>query len=64
MASRGRYEARKDGVAVETILLLGMLAGGGVAGLASRWAPLNGWIALAFPLILPAAGMGLSMTFC
>jgi hypothetical protein len=48
----------------ENALLLTLFACGAIAGLLSRWAPLSGWAALAFPLVLPAAGMGLTASFC
>jgi hypothetical protein len=42
--------------------MLGMFAGGALAGLLAR--PLSGWAALAFPLVLPALGIGLAGQFC
>lgn len=43
---------------------LGLFAGGALAGLLSRWAPLSGWVALALPLLLPPLGMALMVQFC
>ena len=48
----------------EVLFLFGMIAFGAVVGLLSRWGPLSGWAALAFPLLLPPAAIGLSMAFC
>ena len=48
----------------ENLFLLALFACGAFAGLMSRWGPLSGWAALAFPLVLPAAGIGLTMAFC
>lgn len=48
----------------ETLILLGMFAGGALAGLLSRWGPLSGWAALAFPLVLPPVAIGLTILFC
>src|SRR2546427_520536 len=41
-----------------------MFAAGTLAGLLSRWAPLSGWAALAFPLVVPPAGLGLTVLVC
>jgi hypothetical protein len=48
----------------ELVFLLALLVGGAFLGLLSRWGPLSGWAALAFPLLLPPLGIGLSMRFC
>ncbi len=48
----------------EMVLLLGVFAGGALAGLLSRWAPLSGWAALALALVLPPLGIGLTRLFC
>ena len=48
----------------EAVILLGMFAGGALAGLLSRWMPTSGWAALAFPLVLPPLGVGLAALFC
>ena len=48
----------------ETLLILGLFGCGALAGLLARWGPLSGWAALAFPLVLPAAGIGLARLFC
>jgi len=48
----------------EVVLVVGLFASGALAGLLSRWGPLSGWAALAFPLVLPAAGLGLARLFC
>jgi hypothetical protein len=62
--SRGRR--RWEGVVMleEALILVGMFAGGAVLGLLSRWGPLSGWAALAFPLVLPPLGFGLTILFC
>ena len=44
--------------------LSAMFACATLAGLSSRWAPLSGWAALAFPILLPPLGLGLTMLFC
>ena len=49
---------------LEILLMLGLFACGALAGLLSRWGPLYGWAALAFPLVLPALGIGLTRLFC
>ena len=49
---------------LETLLMLGLFAGGALAGLLSRWGPLSGWAALAFPLVLAPLGIGLTRLFC
>lgn len=48
----------------EALILLGMFAGGALGGLLSRWVPISGWAALAFPLLLPVLGVGLAILFC
>jgi hypothetical protein len=48
----------------ELYLMLGLFVSGAVAGLISRWAPLSGWAALAFALVLPLLGIGLTRLFC
>jgi hypothetical protein len=48
----------------ETVLMLGLFACGALAGLLSRWGPLSGWVALAFPLVLPPLGVWLTALFC
>ena len=48
----------------EILLLLGMFAGGALAGLLSRPGSSSGWVALGFPLVLPALGIGLTRLFC
>jgi hypothetical protein len=51
-------------VNAEILIVLGLFAGGALAGLLSRWGPLSGWAALAFPLLLPPLGIGLTILFC
>jgi hypothetical protein len=48
----------------EMLFFLAMFAGGAIAGLLSSRVPLSGWAALAFPLVLPPVGVGLTMMFC
>jgi hypothetical protein len=48
----------------ENLFLLTLFGCSAIAGLLSRWGPLSGWAALAFPLVLPATGMGLTASFC
>ena len=48
----------------ENVLLLALFVGGAVVGLLSRWGPLSGWAALAFPLLLPPLGVVLAALFC
>ncbi len=48
----------------ELLLTLGLFVFGIVAGLVSRWGPLSGWAALAFPTVLPPLGIGLTISFC
>ena len=48
----------------ENLVLLELFVCGAFAGLLSRWGPLSGWAALAFPLLLPPLGIGLTMLFC
>lgn len=48
----------------EAVYLLALLACGAGLGYLSRWGPLSDWLALAFPLVLPAAGIFLGFTFC
>ena len=48
----------------QVLFMFGVLALGGGLGLLSRWGPLSGWAALAFPLVLPPVAIGLSMAFC
>jgi hypothetical protein len=55
---------RKRIVTEEVLFLLGMFGGGALVGLLSRWGPLSGWLALAFPLLLPPLGFGLTIWFC
>jgi hypothetical protein len=45
-------------------LLLAVFSSGVLVGLLSRWGPLSGWAALAFPLLVPAVGIGLCVLFC
>ena len=49
---------------LEVVLMLGLFACGGLAGILSRSGPLSGWAALAFPLVLAPAGFGLTVLFC
>lgn len=49
---------------LEVLLMLGLFACGAAAGLLSRWGPLSGWAALAFPLVLPPLGVWLTRVFC
>jgi hypothetical protein len=49
---------------LEIVLMLGVFACGALAGLLSRWGPLSGWAALAFALLLPPLGIGLTRLFC
>jgi hypothetical protein len=51
-------------MAEEILYGLAVFAGGAVAGLLTRWAPLSGWAALAMPLLLPPVGIGLASAFC
>jgi hypothetical protein len=51
-------------VSRETLLMLGLFACGALAGVLSRWGPLSGWAAMAFPLVLPPLGIGLTRLFC
>jgi hypothetical protein len=46
------------------ILVVSLFAGGVLAGLLSRWGPLSGRAALAFCLLLPPLGIGLTWLFC
>jgi hypothetical protein len=55
---------RREIVTEENLFLLGLFACGAFAGLLSRWGPLSGWATLAFPLLLPLVGIGLTMLFC
>ena len=48
----------------EALFLLGMFCGGAVAGVLSGRLPLSGWAALAFAVVLPPLGLGLSALFC
>lgn len=48
----------------EALILLGMFAGGALAGPLSWWGPPSGWAALAFPLVLPPLAIGLTILFC
>jgi hypothetical protein len=48
----------------ENLYLPALFAGGALLGLLSRWGPLSGWAALAFPLVLPLVGLGLAIAFC
>jgi hypothetical protein len=48
----------------ENQLLLSVFVCGALIGLLSRWAPLSGWAALAFPLLFPLIGVGLAERFC
>jgi hypothetical protein len=52
------------GPEAQVLFMCGVLAFGGGVGLLSRWGPLSGWAALAFPLVLPPVAIGLSMSFC
>lgn len=48
----------------EVLLLFGLFGVGAVAGLLSRWGPLSGWAALAFPIVSPPLGLWLGTVFC
>ena len=48
----------------EILLMVGLFACGTLAGLLARWGPLSGWLALAFPLVLPPLGVILTRLFC
>ncbi len=48
----------------EIVIPLAMFAFGALAGLASKWWPLSGWIALALPLLVPPLGIALAQRFC
>jgi len=48
----------------ETVYVLEVFAFGALLGLLSRWGPLSGWAALAFPLVLPPVGIVLTQAFC
>jgi hypothetical protein len=48
----------------ENLFLLALFGCGAFAGLLSRWGPISGWAALAFPLLLPPLGIGLTESFC
>jgi len=48
----------------ETLLMLGLFAVGAFLGVVSRWGPLSGWAALAFPLTIPPLALGLTVMFC
>jgi hypothetical protein len=48
----------------ESIFLLGLFASGTAAGLFSRWGPLSGWAALAFPALIPPFGIWMCALFC
>lgn len=48
----------------ELVILLAMSAGGAAVGLLSRWAPLSGWAALGFSLLLVPLGMGATLLWC
>ena len=52
------------GPEAQVLFMFGVLALGGGVGLLSRWGPLSGWAALAFPLVLPPVAIGLCMAFC
>ena len=49
--------------ALEVLLMLGLFAGGALAGFLTRW-PLSGWAALALPVVLPPAGVWITHLFC
>jgi len=51
-------------MSAENLFVLGLFACGALAGLLARWGPLSGWAALAFPLVLPPLGIGLTVWFC
>jgi hypothetical protein len=69
---RGSKRRRRDELAgegivspeTEVLLMLGLFACGAVTGLLSRWGPLSGWAALAFPAVLLPLGIGLTRLFC
>jgi hypothetical protein len=46
------------------MLVFGLFGGGALAGLLSRWGPLSGWAALAFPCVVPPLGISLAALFC
>jgi hypothetical protein len=48
----------------ESVFLLGMFGCGALAGLLARLGPPSGWAALAFPLLFPLVGVGLTARFC
>jgi hypothetical protein len=48
----------------DILLMLALFACGALAGLLSRWGPLSGWAALAFPFVLPPLGVALAHQFC
>lgn len=48
----------------EVVLMLGLFACGALVGLRARCGPLSGWAALAFPVVLPPLGIGLTRLFC
>jgi hypothetical protein len=51
-------------VIAEVLLMLGLFACGAPAGLPARRGPLSGWAALAFPVVLPPLGIGLTRQLC
>ena len=61
---RARGAAFVSAATLEMLLMLGLFACGTLAGLLSRWGPLSGWAALAFPLVLAPFGIGLTRWFC
>jgi hypothetical protein len=55
---------RRETVTAENVFLLALFACGAFVVLLSRWAPLSSLAALAFPLLLPPLGIGLTIWFC
>jgi hypothetical protein len=51
-------------VEADNLILPGVFAIGLLGGLLSRWMPMSGWAALAFPFVLPAVGIWLGIVFC
>jgi hypothetical protein len=48
----------------DAVLVPALFAVGALAGLLTKWAPLSGWAALAFPLVVPPLGFWLASQFC